>query len=310
MLKKLHSDLSKTILVTHAECMDGSGCAIMFLRAGGRRENIKYVPAGGLEDFWDTFCCVSDSTDFDHVIIADVGLSDRPGWENYADDMERRGNVVLLDHHLTSKHLEGRPFCVIDMSCCGTELVRRHLGLNSEFNVKLSETINDNDLWLRKIPESQNLAQLASYIGQQDFIERFLWREVHLTGLFSETEKQLLVMINKHVEKSISSCLKRVHVRDVNWRDGRGVCHTTKIGYVISGEMNVSLLLNRLLAAHPEVQIACCVNFEKQSVSLRSGAGYDVTGFAKYCGGGGHAQASGHGISSHFISEVLEALHG
>lgn len=303
-------DLSKTFLITHGGCMDGSGCSIMFRRAGGRQENIRYVPAGGLEEFWDTFTTTGwPSTDPEFVIIADVGLSDRPGWERYADDMERRGNVVILDHHLTSKHLGDRSFCDIDMSVCATELTRRYLGLETAFNTRLAEIINDNDLWIRKIPDSQRLGQLSIEVGQEDFIERFLWRHVQ-DNVFSDSESQLLQVLENKTENSIRSALERVFVRDRDFRNDVGDLRTVKVGYVITSEMNVSLLLSRLLAEYPEVKIACAINFDRQSVSLRSRADYDVTGFAKYFGGGGHAQASGHGIPSHVIRDIIEVLHG
>ncbi len=64
------SDLSETILVTHDGCSDGSGCAILFLEAGGKQEKIMFVAACMLERWWKDF---SPTDQGKFIIIADLG---------------------------------------------------------------------------------------------------------------------------------------------------------------------------------------------------------------------------------------------
>lgn len=136
-------DISDAVLVTHRTCLDGAGCAIVFLRAGGRRENIRFVPAGMLENFVKKDPVFAGD---EFIIFADIGLN----VPKYATRIDKRGNCVLLDHHKTSAHLADRPWAGVDMDACGTELLRRYLGddIGPEHTVTcetLARVIDDHD---------------------------------------------------------------------------------------------------------------------------------------------------------------------
>lgn len=286
-------------LVTHMGCMDGSGCAIMFIRAGGKRENIHFVAAGMTDRFM--------KKDFDKavgsrfVIFGDIGFGPD---SRYPDELEKRGSAVLLDHHKTAQHLSGRHWCDIRMDVCGTELVRQYLGLEDESSKALAALIMDHDLWLRKDPMSEKLASFTVFAGQDVFVDRFIDRDVR-ERVFTKSEEEMMKLVEHRRDGIIDQLLKKVQVRDIFWGDGK----IARVGYVISAEMNTSLFLDRMCAAFPDIDIACQVNVERNSVSLRSRSGYDVSEFAAAFGGGGHKAASGHRLPDSLITDILDKVH-
>lgn len=299
------SDIRETILVTHKDCMDGCGCAMMFLAAGGTLSNVRYVPAGMLEKF-----IKDEINDLGNkfVVFADIGLSEsNPKKEEYADKLEKRGSCVLIDHHVTSTWMKDREWCNIDSSMCGTELLRRYLGLNWYSVKKMAEVIQDHDLWFRKYPESEELSTLMVHVGQDDFVRRFngrQWDGVH--PLFTDSELEILEILKRRRDESIESALRKVTVRDSVYNN-----KNVRIGYVISSEQNSSLLLSRMLESRIDIDVAAQVNFEKNTMSLRSlkDKNFDVSEIAKCYGGGGHRNAAGHRLPKDLVEKIIEEIH-
>jgi len=301
--------MADVILATHKGCMDGSGCTIMFLRAGGKLENVHFVGAGMVERF-----IKRDLPKFGDkfVIFADIGLSGPDDGESfsssqtkYADILEKRGNCILIDHHITSEHLKSRSWCDVRQEFCGTELLRQYLGLEDESSKALAILIQDHDLWLMKDPRSVELAAFTVFVGQDIFVERFLNRDVS-KEFFTPLEAEMMAIMIRRRDQFIAAAIKKVVIKDVTWGNG----NIAKVGYIVSPEMNVSLLLDTLLTQHTELDVGCQINFEKGAVSLRSRRGYDVSEMAKYFGGGGHKAASGHKISDTFVNDIIEDIHG
>lgn len=292
-------NIEDTILVTHMGCMDGSGCEIMFLRAGGKKENVRFVAAGMLERFLKNDL---DSLCDRFIIFADIGLTKKS--ETYVELLEKRGSCVLLDHHSTSLFVDGKPWCDVRQDICGTEMLRQYLGLEDESSKALAALIMDHDIWIQKDPRSLDLAAFTVFVGQDIFVDRFVDRDI-TKGLFDPLETELMKIMTRRRDQFIAACIKKVIVRDVKWGDGR----VAKVGYIISGEMNVTLMLDVLLRERPDLDVGCQINFEKGSVSLRSRNGYDVAEMATYYGGGGHKAAAGHRIPEAMLLDVLKEVH-
>lgn len=271
----------------------------MFRRAGGKKENVRYVGAGALANFiTEDLHELGDS----FVIFADIGLAG-PRLNEFADILEKRGNVVLLDHHITSSELAGRSWCDIRMEFCGCELLRQYLGLNDDSSYSLAAIVQDNDLWLKKIPGSEKIATFTAFAGQDVYVEKFLHRNVtHV--LFTPQEEEMLAILEHRRDGLIEYELSKTLVRDLRW--GHNV---TKVGYVVCGDGNVSLLLDRMLEKFPQIEAACQISLDKGSVSFRS-RGYDVAELCKYFGGGGHKKAAGHRIPKGIWERVIEDVHG
>lgn len=313
-------NLEDAVLITHKGCMDGSGCAIMFMGAGGKRENIKYVAAGMVEKFVKSDP-VFKSNKF--LIFADIGLNT----PKYADTLEKRGNLVLLDHHNTSLHLMGRYWAEIEEKNerCGTRMLRDYLidivpapnPIKSSSWRMFANLLDDHDRWIRQIPGSEDMATIMSFLGQQDFITRFtdpktrrcdnISKRRAQSGFLTEFEEDLLGILARRRDEAIEDVLKKVTVRQVKLPDGSMV----SMGIVVTMEPNISLLLQRLLEQYPQVQVATSISLEKGAVSLRSRGGEpDCSRIAALFEGGGHKGAAGHRIPQDTLETILEHIYG
>lgn len=304
--------ISDAVLVTHMGCMDGSGCAILFLAAGGKKENIVYVSAGGVERFVRENKLIQSDK---FLIFADVGFT--VNGLRYADELEKRGNCVLLDHHATSSHLSDRSWCRIRMGACGTELFRKYLieihdiPVASKFHenhwANFSQCIDDYDRWQLKIGWSSMLAELAVFYGQDEFVKRYSdpWRFGRSGCPFDTFDMQLFDLLDANVIRGAERAAKNLIVRDVTYFD-----RTIKVGYVMSGNLNTSKLLDEVLKRRMDLDVVCQVMFDGNKVSMRSRAdGPDVSKLAMQYKGGGHVHAAGHPISNTFIKQILEEIH-
>lgn len=312
--------LEDAALITHKGCMDGSGCVIMFCGAGGKRENVRFVAAGMVEKFIKSDP-IFNSNKF--LIFADIGLNT----PKYADVLEKRGNLVMLDHHNTSLHLVGRSWAEIEETNqrCGTRMLRDYLIERVPENGKyikstswriFADLLDDHDRWIRKIPGSEDMATIMSFLGQQDFITRFIDPKDRICQnvskqrgktFLTEFEEDLLGILARRRDEAIEECLKRCKVRSVTLPDGSLVT----MGIMITMEPNVSLLLNRLLEERQEVQVAVSVSLEKGAVSMRSrGGSPDVSRIAGLFGGGGHKAAAGHRLPQDMNDLIVEHIYG
>lgn len=307
------NDLRRFHLFTHAGCMDGSACSILFQRAGGLKENVHYIVAGRVDNFladqwerrWDTV----------PMIMVDVA----PQNPISVDFLSHRSETVVIDHHVSNSGLAGVPNFIIDVNndACGCEnfrrwLVRNHFEQFDEVWFKrFTALVDDHDRWILQNPESLNLAKLLSFLGQKDFVERFMNVEarfaLHMDTPWSDFEKDLIALINRRQATQYRSLLNKVQVLERPY-DGR----TIKVGYVITDEINNSEMLNFILDNRQDIDAAVQINFGLQKVAMRSrgpNPKVDVAKFAKQYGGGGHATASAHPLPQGLIREILERTH-
>lgn len=300
---KYPEDIKKTILVSHAYCADGATCEIMFRRAGGLFEKTLYALPSKLGKFVEDFI---EELDGNFVIFADISFAKH---EMYAVDLlEKRGiDFALLDHHKTAKHLEKYPWTLIDMDTCGCEMVRKYLGLTDENSKMLTDVVKDNDIWIKADKRSSQLLSLISFIGHRKYVNRFLGRDV-LFEFFTPEEEDIIQIVESRKEERIIKAINNVRTFNLTWGD-----HDEKrcrIGYIFSDESDSSTLLNRLCSTRSDIDVGCQVFLDRKTVSLRSTNGYDVSELAAFYGGGGHAAASGHGISEAAIDGLILNIHG
>lgn len=304
-LARLPCPPEDAVLVTHKGCSDGAGCSILWKSVFGRDAEVKYVVAGQVERFVKEDP-VWDSGRF--IVFADVGFN----VPKYADLCEKRGNVVMLDHHKTSLHMADRPWATIEMGACGTELLRRYLRLDEPCYVNMAASMDDYDRFIRQWPDSERLATLMTFLGQDEFVARFRhvrergWREKGVVP-FTPFELDALSVIEKRRDENIEWLLGRVIKLTLQTSDGK----EWRVGYVITSEKNQSLLLDQLLKKNEDVEVACQIDLDKGSVSLRSHGDLDVSELAGHFGGGGHRNAAGHPMPSNLVkSAVIDEIHG
>lgn len=96
-------------------------------------------------------------------------------------------------------------------------------------------------------------------------------------------------LLRRVQEQRYRGILQKFQIREKQW-EGRKL----RIGYVISAEVNNSELLNMYLEQHPDVDVACQLNFDLQKVAYRGRGDVDLSRYCSQRGGGGHAAAAGH----------------
>lgn len=309
------SDMKDTILCTHRNCLDGAGSAIMFLRAGGRRENIRYVAAGQVERFVKTDPIYKTDK---FIIFADLGLNQKTAFDTkYADDLEKRGNCVMIDHHESSLYLENRTWCKIDMNACGTELLRRYLVAHgflkeqypSDPLFRLANIIDDFDRYQLKDQRSLLMADLFTFIGQQKFVDKFLnpWTRFVDEHFWSEGELYMLDVIQAKRLEVTEHLMKKVEKKDLLVPEY--FSYPLKMAVVVSSEPYISHILDRILQENPDCQFAAQISFDRGSVSLRSRGDVNVREISQLFGGGGHRAAGGHPIPKGTISDVIDLIY-
>lgn len=283
--------LDDVVLVTHHGCLDGAGCALAFIRAGGSNENIVYVNPGGV-DRW-----VNNNVDIDaFVVFADVAPRDIA----VIDMLAKRGRAVVLDHHRTSLCLSDVPFCAIDMDRSGAVLAADYFGVLDGHLATIVSLIDDHDRWQGRFAESDDIAILHKGMGTDAFVSRLASDS---TTSFRKEELFLIECTKRSrshfVKKMLSS------VRDAYPTvDGKRV----KVGCVVASE-HISYLLHEVLLADRTLAAAAALDFTNCSVSLRSlEGGLDVSKFAEERGGGGHANAAAFKMNcdmSNVIGEII-----
>ena len=296
-------------LFTHAGCMDGSASAILFMHAGGMEKNISFVPAGQVDEYIVDSPAWNDTSK--ELIFVDIA----PTSEETAQALCGR-RAIVIDHHITSKKFAGYPGFNIDVEnkACGSENFRRWLvaGGLTKFErpafKRFTTLIDDHDRWQMKIPFSIELPRLFSFVGQQNFTERFLNIEDRFytdkLSYWSEFESEMMDILRDEQARRFEAVIGRFQVMT---REHNG--KTFNVGYVISGEINCSELLNTYLNKNPDVDVACQLNPDLNKVSLRSNGKINVSEWAKVFGGGGHKDASGHYLPDELVRKVADLIH-
>jgi oligoribonuclease NrnB/cAMP/cGMP phosphodiesterase (DHH superfamily) len=273
-------------LVTHKNCSDGSTCAILFMAAGGKKENIHYgIPDDTVDDLVRDLYFNWEGP----IFIVDVSIS-----EELAEIVNSRSNVYLLDHHKTALPLAKYKFCEIEEHNhrCGSMMFYDWIRDNTEEDLMSYEDlvclIDDHDRWIQNFEDSNDLAMLHDLLGQRKFIERFTKEpDCELTS-----EERYVIDITKAKEVHfISECKQNFVPKSISF-DGKN--------YNMAIIHASHPLLNK--AAHslledPELNIDVVMSVSARAVSFRSRAtGPDVSRLAKLNGGGGHVCAGGTAV--------------
>jgi uncharacterized protein len=277
-------DLSNWKLVTHKDCPDGSTCAMLFVAAGGKRENIVFTNPGHEEtdevayDLFETWA--------GPILFADVSVS-----EDCAKKLDNRFDIVLLDHHKSAEPLKYFSFALVDMTRCGCRLVYEWLILNQLGNVAskykdLVMLVDDRDRWVNKLEDSKDISHgLHTIYGQEQFINRFLKNPIPALT----PEERFCLDLDRAKEKAFVEKKKRqVVVYDKVHGNG-----TIRVGFVMAGGPYRSELGNAIVS-DPVLDVDVAVMVSGDSISMRSRKnGADVALIGAVNGGGGHAAAAG-----------------
>jgi len=289
-------DMTKVALVTHQGCMDGSTCAIVFVAAGGLRENVFFSSP----NHRDTDEIVSDLLQrwTGPILIADASISLSLAEKIYRQD------IVLLDHHKSAIPLTKFPWCEIDVdnTRAGGKMLYDWLKKNSSSSwfmeyENLVTFADDHDRWIKEYKQSDVLSLFHEVLGQELFIDRFLKNSGPALNAMEQYAVDLEV---KKREKYIQKRMKEVEVVRKKIQG-----HDVNVAYVSAGTHQS--LLGNMICEDPTIGADICV-LVGSSVSMRANrlCPVDLSAVAKINGGGGHAKAAGCSIDKLLGKSLVE----
>lgn len=267
-----------TVMFTHND-LDGIGCGILHIAAGGRREDTYFCSYQNVDEvISETIKTIQiECTELPRIIIADLGI--QPETAEIIDKYE--GEKILLDHHKTNFWLMDKyEWANIELGNSGTWQVFSKLD-NVPFEYyEFAVHVDDYDLWTHNLPDSIRLNRLLTILGADRFIERFLENP---DVKFTETERLLLELEEEKIERYVEKVSKSLEVYTLAFEKRLGV------GFA---DRYVSEVAHELLDRHSLDAIAL-IDIHQKKISFRSQPDFDVGIIAKELGGGGHKNASG-----------------
>lgn len=302
-----------TALVTHRGCLDGTGSALMFLWAGGKRENIIFRNPSKCD------LTAEEAAPYDEVWFADLcpsQMRDPAGGKPFH----------VFDHHASNaKKFVEDVNCTFSMVHSGTSLFGEMTGvydaewLNCEISydsysvpfdedpeaeklrkARLVQALEAYDLGKFDHAKGMYLADLASSYTQDEMLDiLFKYRnDVFIDPVFRGRVEALAAMRKIYAD----SVAKNILAKDL---DG------LKVGVVTSPVYWKNEAAQRVLEHEANFDIAMVIDTAGGMVSLRSRPdGPDCSIIAGRYGGGGHPRAAGFNIGALHMSAALfeEAL--
>jgi oligoribonuclease NrnB/cAMP/cGMP phosphodiesterase (DHH superfamily) len=173
-----------TLLVSHANCLDGVGSAIVTLRALGHGVGVAYVQPGDMAEVLAWLAPLPAQGR--RLLVADLSLQK----EQYASIVAscaalRAGGwrIEWRDHHHKQwegldlgrlrQHLDALEVNA-DATESGTSLMQKALAPSDNFLARLAHTIRDRDLWWNKTPDSETLEFALTQMGTKAFVKAYL----------------------------------------------------------------------------------------------------------------------------------------
>lgn len=291
---KIWKPTAGTGLVTHRGCLDGTGSALMFILAGGRRENILFRNPSQ--------CNLSpeEAAPFDEVWFADV-------CPPTMDEPAGGKPFHVFDHHLSNmKKFADDERCTFSMTHSGTSLLARELDVKdgpSFYGTPLTDLISAleaYDLGRFDEPLGVRMADAASSYTQDEMLDQLVLNgadALYDQGIISRAEALSSVrgLYSEQAAKyalgiTLDGIRVGVAVSPVYWKNDTARRMLTDGGYAM----------------------AMIIDPTTQMVSLRSlEGGPDCSMIAARYGGGGHAQAAGFkGNGAQMLSALAEAVIG
>lgn len=281
---------SKDFLLTHQNCWDGAGCAIVFHAFGGSLQNVSYSPPGHSQTDAKALELVKRCGGT--LYLADVSVS-----ENAAQELNLYDNVLLFDHHNSAIPLAEYSWCEIDKqnTRCGSKIFldyakKSHSKPPCDLN-KLEElitVIDDRDRWVNQDPRSATMACLFKFFQQHKFVEIFA-KNPDITSRLKEYDIIVQTM-TANTRAYVESALKRTHKFTMQgYKFASTYCdmnYISDVGNAICEKQDV----HAVLLLTPTAVSLRAKNLGDQSL--------DVSKIAQIFGGGGHKMAAGFGLEN------------
>ncbi len=294
----------RTALVTHRNCLDGTGCAVIFEMAGGNGENVFF------RDPRKSALTPEEAAPFDEVWFADVcppDLTDPAGGKPW----------WVFDHHETNvnRHL-GNPGCVFRKDQCGCSILASNVvnaqGVSLRNNrecERIITMIEHHDLGrFDADPDVMFIANLAVSVDQRTMVSMLSYyqEDIFSNGDFRARAQAIGDYHKILAEKSISNS----YATELTHPDGSVI----KLAIVVSPHFNVNTVANTILDGRKVGKLVpgavAVVCYDAACVSLRSRGTnpVNVARIAELFGGGGHPQAAGFGLDRSAMKRLFELV--
>ncbi len=280
-------------LFSHVADPDGIGCVILASLVYLSLDVTLCKDPNELNEVLEQF--LKEESSYDLVYITDLCPKD----EYVKLLKEKFRNVMIFDHHLTSKKQlkEDYPF-VISMekkdgkSICATSLFYQYLREQHllKENVYLDTFVeytrlHDTYDWAKENNlDAYDLQTLFQYLGWNGYYHHF--KEKCLLGevfTYSEEEQSWLCLQKKKNRLAVECLLRHLIIKKYQ---------NITYGAVIGEYEYRNLLADEVEKMYPDVDVVMLLAYNNESVSFRSIKEVPVEPLAREYGGGGHLKAA------------------
>lgn len=301
-------------LFTHTD-LDGVGCAILAKLAFGEEVDISYCNYDDINENVMNYLNHNDDS-LSYIYITDIRVN-----EEVAELLDKRGGVVLLDHHPTALGLNKYPWCKVmvedlnGVKTSGTKMFYHWLGMNGclkeglETNEALSrfaELVRNYDTW-----RWSELGEDGVICKQVNDLMYLYGRDKFITWCISEIHDEVFPRLYSADELLLNTKQKEIdeYIEEKNEQLFTSPMCGRVCGFVFA-EKYVSELGNRLCKMHPEIDYVAMIDMGSKTVSYRTvkddiDLGKDV---AQLFGGGGHPKAAGSEFSVDVQFKTIEKI--
>ena len=301
-------------LFTHTD-LDGVGCAILAKLAFGEEVDISYCNYDDINENVMNYLNHNDDS-LSYIYITDIRVN-----EEVAELLDKRGGVVLLDHHPTALGLNKYPWCKVmvedlnGVKTSGTKMFYHWLGMNRCLNEELetnealsrfAELVRNYDTW-----RWSELGEEGVICKQVNDLMYLYGRDKFITWCISEIHDEVFPRLYSADELLLNTKQKEIdeYVEEKNEQLFTSPMCGRVCGFVFA-EKYVSELGNRLCKMHPEIDYVAMIDMGSKTVSYRTvkddiDLGKDV---AQLFGGGGHPKAAGSEFSVDVQFKTIEKI--
>ncbi|MFO1535355.1 MAG: hypothetical protein ABR586_06800 [Thermoplasmatota archaeon] len=173
-----------TLLVSHGNCLDGVGSAIVVQRTLGPGVGAAYVQPGDMAEVLAWLAPVP--AEGRRLLVADLSLQKEqyPAIVASCRALRESGwSIEWRDHH--NKQWEGLDLALLrrhldvlevndDATESGASLMQEALAPSDGFLARLAATIRDRDLWWNRTPDSETLEFALTQMGTKGFVQAYL----------------------------------------------------------------------------------------------------------------------------------------
>lgn len=334
----------KIKLFTHTD-LDGVGAVAVlkhYFNTDVAKIDYKKCGYGWIDDAVTDFIKY-DYDNYDLVMITDISVN-----ETVANELnalyEKNGNIQLIDHHETALWLNDYEWASVtvkneqDQLESGTSLLNTYLketfkqsnpsmisDVNQEAVDEFAETVRLYDTWEwneKGLPVPQQLNDLASQLGDTQFIQRFSSNpEVLFTGFETNLIKRVTRERESYIKAKMNQAIQiRPNISEFIVTYSNTTEYTSEQieslrKVVTDPDAVMSLTMVTVERYHSEVGndlakhyggVVLMFDYNRGSMSWRTASDeIPVNHFAKLFGGGGHVKSAGSPMSAELFETYM-----